>query len=275
LGSLAGAVRGLPVLVAFLLLQGCAPPAQRADAMAAGHGWTRTLVRGTDFRHVVYANGISDPARPLHVYLEGDGSPYVDPWTPAPDPTPRRPVMLPLMALDASPSVYVGRPCYFGLARDPPCTPNDWTLGRFSERVVESLAQAIEQLRRERGGGQVEIYGHSGGGALAVLLAARLPGVLRVVTLAGNLDPDAWAKHHGYSLLTGSLNPSRRGALPASVVQLHIAGAEDATVPPWMVDRASRQLGAATIEVLPNVTHSCCWRERWGALMEAAAGTRL
>jgi len=255
------------MLAALVVLAGCATPMQRVDALVDRNGWNRIVMTGADFRHVVLDNGILDAARPLHVYIEGDGSPYLDRWTVAPDPTPRRPVMLQLMTLDAAPAVYVGRPCYFGLARDPPCTEIDWTLGRFSEPVVESMAQAIEQLRRERGHRYVELYGHSGGGTLAALLAARVPGIVRIVTLAGNLDPDAWSRHHGYSPLSGSLNPARRGRLPDSVEQLHLAGARDESVPAWMIAQAAPQLGAVAVEVVPGVAHSCCWSARWSLLL--------
>ncbi len=249
-------------------LAGCATAVERADAVAARHGWSRAVVTGAQFRHVVYDNGIRDRSRPLHIYLEGDGRPYLDRWTIASDPTPRDPVMLELMTLDPGPAVLVGRPCYFGLARDPSCTPLDWTIGRFSERAVDSLAAAIEQVRRDRGPSSIRLFGHSGGGALAVLLAARLPGVERVVTLAGNLDPDAWARFHDYAPLGDSLNPSRLGRLPNSVEQAHLAGERDDVVPAWMIRDAAARLGTAKVEVVPGVAHSCCWSARWRLLLE-------
>ena len=244
------------------MLAGCATPARHADEFAAQQGWVREVHTGTGFRHVLYSNHRGDAAQPLHVYLEGDGRPYLDRRTVSPDPTPRQPVMLELMALDEGPAVYVGRPCYFGLAQDPPCSPLDWTLGRFGEPVVASLAQVIEQSRRERGHTTVHLYGHSGGGALAVLLAARLPDVTWIVTLAGNLDPEAWARHHGYTPLVASLNPVEAGPLPGGVRQLHLAGADDTVMPASIVVAAAARLGAPPVEVLPGVGHSCCWAER-------------
>jgi pimeloyl-ACP methyl ester carboxylesterase len=248
-------------------LQGCATPTERAAAFADSHLLRRVVVQGTEFRHVVFLNAGRSSRGALHVYLEGDGSPYLDRWTVAPDPTPRNPLMLHLMVLDASPSAYVGRPCYFGLALESPCSPLDWTLGRFSERVVASLARAVEELKDEGEYESVEIYGHSGGGALAVLVAARVPGVVRVVTLAGNLDPDAWATLHGYTPLTASLSPVRLGPLPVDVTQLHVAGEKDRVVPPWMVQQAASQLGANEVVILPGVDHDCCWESIWPDLL--------
>jgi hypothetical protein len=261
------------ILVALLiavaaLLHGCATPTERVDALAASHGFVRSVVRGAEFQHVVFENGKHGDLQSLHVYLEGDGSPYLDRWTVAADPTPRSLVMLDLMALDPSPAVYVGRPCYFGLASDPPCTPVDWTLGRFSERVVVSLAAAIEGLRRQGGFRSLALFGHSGGGTLAVLLAARLQGVNRVVTLAGNLVPDAWASYHDYSPLSQSLNPVRQGPLPVGIRQLHLVGTEDKAVPPALVEAAVPRLGEGRVELLAGATHTCCWRNAWALLME-------
>jgi len=267
-----GRSRGTPWIVAALtcLQVGCSTPVGRIDGFATRHGWSREIRAGTEFRHVVLANGVRGQGDRLHVYIEGDGSPYLDRWTVAPEPTSRRPVMLELMALDPAPAVYVGRPCYLGLARDPPCVPADWTTGRYSERVVASLASLISQLEDERGPVALELYGHSGGGSLAVLIAPRLPGVTRVVTLAGNLDTDAWTRYHGYSPLGGSLNPVQQGRLPADIRQLHLAGGADRTVPDWLIRRAAPLLGGADAEVLPGVTHSGGWQEHWRAVLEAS-----
>ena len=101
--------------------------------------------------------------------------------------------MLELMSLDHAPSLYLGRPCYFGMARQPPCEPQYWTTLRFSESVVASMAAALKAAV----GSMVEqgfvLIGHSGGGTLAMLLAQRLDRVQSVVTIAGNLDIEAWA----------------------------------------------------------------------------------
>jgi pimeloyl-ACP methyl ester carboxylesterase len=49
------------------------------------------------------------------------------------------------------------------------------TAGRYSERVVSSMAVAARRLLQARGAAHVVWLSYSGGGALAVLLAARVP----------------------------------------------------------------------------------------------------
>lgn len=53
--------------------------------------------------------------------------------------------MLRLMALDPAPSVYLGRPCYHGLAA--PCRARrSFGRARYSARVLDSMAAALRSL---------------------------------------------------------------------------------------------------------------------------------
>ena len=87
-------------VVAVIAASGCASAPEHAAAIAREAGFTRTVVRGAPFEHVVFvANRHGEPQNgALHVYIEGDGRPYLDRWTAAADPTPRNPLMLRLMA---------------------------------------------------------------------------------------------------------------------------------------------------------------------------------
>jgi pimeloyl-ACP methyl ester carboxylesterase len=250
--------------VAAAILGGCATPAQVVDRTAVKQGFTRTLVRGTGFDHIVYTNKAASLDQPLHVYIEGDGSPYVDARTIARDPTPRSPVMLTLMALDPAPSLYVGRPCYFGLQTAAECSPAYWTVARFSADVLDSMAAVINRAAGADSAGIV-LLGHSGGGALAVLLAQRLANVNAVVTVAGNLDTAAWTALHGYSPLASSLNPSDRPLTGVPFV-LHLAGAEDEVVPPSLIEMAARTIGGE-IRVVAGTRHTCCWEAVWPSVL--------
>ena len=260
------------VALAAVLASGCSGNPPRPDEIVHRFGLERRVQRGADFRHVVFTKAHAPVPGALHVYIEGDGTPYIARHDVAADPTPRNPLMLRLMTLDPAPSIYVGRPCYFGLASDPPCTPRDWTLDRFSPRIVDSMARVVEQVRAGRGTDAIELYGHSGGGALAVLLAARLGGVQRIVTIGGNLDTDAWAAYHGYTPLDGSLNPVRAGPLPASLAQQHFVGDRDKVVPPEIVAAAARRLGAQGVIVLHGVSHARGWDRAWPSILVGEEG---
>jgi len=250
-------------MLAALALGGCAVGHDGVRQLAAEHGLEAVWLPGAGFRLLGLYRPRPDPAAALHVYIEGDGRPWATRTRVSPDPSPHNPLTLRLMLLDPAPSLYLGRPCYHGTAREPPCTPWHWTHGRYSETVVEAMAAALEEFQRRHGERRVTLIGYSGGGALAMLLAARLPRVEAVVTIAADLDTDAWTGLHGYSALAGSLNPARLGALPASLRQVHFAGARDVNVPAWLVRRGLRAQPGASIEEIAGADHRCCWEARW------------
>lgn len=205
----------------------------------------------------------------LHVYIEGDGQPFLAPTMVALDPTPHDPLMLRLMALDPAPSVYLGRPCYFGLNHDPGCNPAYWTVRRFAPEVVDSLAAALRSEVDRSKARSVELFGHSGGGTLAVLLAHRVPAVTRVVTIGANLDTAAWCSLHHYTPLLGSLNPVDLGPTAQSIQLLHLVGSDDTNTPPQLVESAASRTGASgTVRIIQGYTHNCCWQEIWGRTLQ-------
>ncbi len=239
-----------PLLGLLALTAGCAtqPPGE--------------TVTGQPFLHRIELVDRQDGK--LHVYLEGDGTPWLPNGRIARDPGPRQPVTDTLAALDGASTLRLGRPCYEGLAnRDPACHPLFWTQMRYSPQVVDSLVAALEGILAKLPGGErrLSLIGHSGGGVLAMLMAERLharrPGI---VTLGTPADIDAWARWHDYSPLTGSSNA--RDVLPAlaDLPQAHHAGALDGEVPPALAPP-----GAI---VHPGFDHHCCWKTLWPAAVE-------
>lgn len=270
------AMRVALLLVLQAALGACTGPARSAADYARAHGFQEDVTSGSTFRHRVYrAHTASGSDAALHVYIEGDGSPFVRATVAALDPTPRHPLMLYLMALDPAPSLYLGRPCYFGLQADGACTARFWTLERFAPEVLDSLASAMLAEAVRSHASTIELYAHSGGGTLAVLLAARVAMVTRVVTIGANLDTDAWCALHGYTPLTGSLNPARLKAVPEQVEMLHLVGSEDRNTPPSLIENAVQTGVAGTVRVIPGYTHACCWQDIWpGVLSERDRAAR-
>jgi pimeloyl-ACP methyl ester carboxylesterase len=211
----------------------------------------------------------------LHVYLEGDGLAWLTSWRPSSDPTPEDPIGLALAARDPGPAavLYLARPCQYGGALEPPCDASVWTDARFSERVVASVDQAIDQDLRLRGGERVVLVGYSGGGVVAALVAARRHDVALLVTVGSPLDHLHWTREVGAAPLYGSLRPiDFPGALRA-IPQVHFVGSRDAHVPRGAVDAYIAALGAPEtlrVESVDGFDHRCCWEAAWPDLMQRA-----
>ena len=262
-------LRRVSALIA-LALAACATPSERFARDAAELGFERAALAGDGFRHVAYFAGLAEPADALHVYIEHDGSPWVERTLVAADPTPREPFALALMARDRGPRLLLGRPCYFETRADAGCSPPLWTHRRYAPEVVASMAAALRGFLAAHPFPRVVLIGYSGGGTLAWLVASRVPQVTAVVTIAANLDIDAWAKLHAYTRLEGSLNPALQPPLPQAVRELHFAGGRDTNVPPSIAAHFQLHHPAARVVELPQFDHRCCWLERWPRLLDDA-----
>jgi hypothetical protein len=257
--------RLLTLLALAAAAAGCSSPAHTFARRAAGLEMERSVVRGGDFELVVFRRArASSPV--LHVYLGGDGTP----WTrgvPSRDPTPRNALVLNLMRLDPEAALYLGRPCYHGTTPTPRCDRALWTDGRYSQTVIDSMAAALRAILDADGVTRVSWFGYSGGGTLALLLAPRFPETVAVVTVAANLDIDAWADLHGYDRLAGSLNPAREP--PATAIpQRHYAGGRDRVVPPAIVARGP--IAPGTLTIVEKFDHTCCWVDLWPTVLADA-----
>lgn len=265
------ASRFATVLAGAVLTAGCRAGPDHGATTAANFPLEVQQVSGAGFTHRLLVAGDVLGGGPRYVFLEGDGRPWsVDGRQAASNPDPQRAVAPELAAAQGAGAVVLGRPCYHGHAEDPGCGPALWTSARYSEPVVASMAAALEGALGMSSSQVVILVGYSGGGALALLIAERVPAVRAVVTLAANIDVEGWRTLHGYQPLAGSLDPLGTRTL-APGCEIHIAADRDTLVPPSLVRAAAERRQGAIFWIEDDADHACCWRERWPAITEQLA----
>lgn len=241
------------ILVALLLAACSISPAWRSLA-AEGRLVASEIDTGI-FRHRVLANDIAGDH--LVVYVEGDGTPWIREDRVSIDPTPTNPVLLRLMLPATHAAIYLGRPCYFGLATSPGCDSRWWTFERYGRRVVDSMCAAVNKLAAAAE--SVSLVGYSGGGAVAVRMSACTRKLESITTIAGNLDPAAWTRLHNYSAL---IDDPRAATLPPPGVQeTHWQCRADANVPPGITDSYFDRRPFAARHIVDDCTHATGWQQ--------------
>jgi pimeloyl-ACP methyl ester carboxylesterase len=249
----------------FLFLASCASPERSAHRIAHRAGLAPLTLPGNGFEHRAYA-ALRGGEGTLVLLVDSDGTPWIESGTrAASDPTPRVPLALKLAAETPGPVLYLGRPCYYGAGPRSACTPRFWTSDRYSPEVVESMVAAADSFAAAHGLSRVLLVGYSGGGALAALMAPRLSRTVGVVTIAADLDTDAWAKWHRYAPLSGSLNPAAEP--PLRVPEWHLVGGRDVNVPVATARRYLERVPPEQVFLYPTYDHACCWEELWPSFL--------
>jgi hypothetical protein len=207
---------------------------------------------------------------PLHIYLDGDGRPWHG-MRPAQDPSGERLLSLELLQADPQGGYYLIRPCYHEVRQQSVCRPALWTSDRYGHAVVAVLRAAIEELEaRAPSARGLRLIGYSGGGALAVLIAAQMEREdVEVITVASNLDTDAWTAYHRVTPLNAASNPT---ALSPEVRlrAVHLQGGRDAVVPPVTTVAYQRRFSDQQVTLYPDFDHRCCWQQQWPEILEQA-----
>lgn len=228
------------------------------------YGFERKLVKGGDFQITTYQK-ITNKLKPYVFYIEGDGMAFRGKYKVSHNPTPRRGVMIKLAAMDPRPNVvYIARPCqYTPMELNPKCDQSYWTHKRLSDDSVESINQVINTINSNNA--KFNLVGYSGGGGIAVLVAARNPMVKDIITIAGTLDHKAFTKHHNVHPMVGSLNPIDYAEEISDIPQLHLSGGKDSRVPPFIGDSFVTESDSSCVrhKIFSGNSHDKGWSDSW------------
>ncbi len=189
----------------------------------------------------------TDDSSPVRIYLEGDGHAFNYAGQPTSDPTPKGDFLRKIAFNDPNPNVvYLARPCQYMM--DESCTQKDWTTGRFSQKIIDSVSLAIQKIADNR---PVILIGYSGGALLGGLVIRQKPKikVQKWITLAGVLNHTQWTQDLKLPPLSDSVDLDE---LP-QVNQHHYVGAGDKIVSADLTQKITQN---QNLTIIPGATHT-------------------
>ncbi|MCK9614642.1 MAG: alpha/beta hydrolase [Candidatus Omnitrophica bacterium] len=263
------------ILLALPLLSGCITVATSGDKgityykIAKSAKFEKAHLKTKYFTLTTFYH-FAKPGEPVNIYIEGDGNAWILRTRLSNNPTPRNPLALQLASIDESANVaYLARPGQYIEEKSLKVDPCYWSDKRFSQEVITSMSEAVSQLADLIKTNKINLIGYSGGGAVAVLIAAQRNDIVSLRTIAGNLDTEAVSKYHNVSKLSGSLNPIDFAKNLKDLPQRHFIGSKDTVVPPSIAESFVKRMGDkdySRITEVTGTTHSKGWIKHWKEL---------
>ncbi len=210
----------------------------------------------------------------LDLYIEGDGLSWITRDTISLNPTPINPLGLKLFLQDFHKcKLYLARPCQY--VKSSTCREKYWSTSRFSTTVIESFNEALDKIKSASKISSFRLFGYSGGGAVAALLAAKRDDVSIFVTISGNLDIKEWTKEHHITPLKGSLNPANFAKKLSKINQVHLLGGKDDIVPKSIFMsylKNFKDKSHISFKIYKDFNHHCCWESQWKMILKDLDG---
>lgn len=264
----------LSTLITLFLLISCDHSANQrilyADRCARDGNFVKSFVRGGDFIFTTYSNHNNSPEKKEYVvYIEGDGLISYKSGAISSNPTPVNHMMLKLAMLDNRNYniVYIARPCqYTPMEMNPKCNYSYWSNARWSPESVNAMDEAIKSIVLNN---NFHLIGFSGGGGIAVLIAAQNKRVKSILTIGGNLDHVVFNEYHGAMQSISSLNPIDYAISINNIPQLHLVGSRDKIIPSIIAHEYVKKSSSNCVRyrIIDGPSHNSGWIDIWQNLL--------
>lgn len=237
----------LKIFIYLLLLNGC-------SSITVPNNFVYKEIKTDTFtlaswQKITQTNGV------YKIYIEGDGYAFDRYGRPTQNPTPKGTFVRKLAFGDKNDNViYLARPCQY--VTSPICSQRHWTTARFAPEVINATFEAIRQIA---GNSPIVLVGFSGGAQVGGLVTSAKQGlnVKKIITIAGNLDHEAWVKYHDLLPLNESLNLADYYDNFMEIPQIHYVGKNDKVIPPHLVQNFIKN--KASVIVVAGANHNNGW----------------
>ncbi|MBR6231882.1 MAG: hypothetical protein IKQ99_02145 [Alphaproteobacteria bacterium] len=225
-----------------LLLSGCAWMSPDPS------GFTDRQVKTEYLTFAVWEKNGIEEGKPLRIYLEGDGNP-----------NPSDKIALYFAEQDSSSNViYMGRPCQWTNDKICKTKPEIYKEQRFHPEIIRETEEVILHLKNKYKAPSIELVGYDGGATVALNLASQM-NISRVITIAGILDTNAYARQNDVKEIPDAQNPADKLSILTEVPQVHYVGGRDEITPRYTAERfvsKMRNPRSATVKSVPGIGHT-------------------
>lgn len=255
-----------------------------ANRLAAPAFMNKRVISAGAFDLTLYER-IHDRGGPADVYIGGDDPEIVY------DGMSNSFISLRLATRDKAKNViFVSRPCQFDAGGNmwkashkgegQECDLKYLRRARFAPEVIASYNAVLDDLRDRWGISGFNLYGHSGGGVIAALVASQRHDILSLTTVASMLDHIAYSAYKSsteegwaekYEPLTESLNAADIAVQLRNLPQYHYIGGADNGMPSVALFGYLNRMGLTNCvhyKMIQENGYTSGWVDKWTYLLQ-------
>ncbi len=211
------------------------------------NNFERKIIETEKLNFIVWEKNNIQKKDTLRFYIEGNGNP-----------NPKKAIALALANEDDFNNIVVlTRPCQY--INNKICQNKDiWTTQRYHPEIIKEMQEIILFYIKKYQVKQIEFVAYSDAAPLAFIFAQHLGGAKKIITVAGVLDIESYARQNNLPNFKEAQNLTGIKNFVANIEQIHYIGSEDTIVTQSMTERFVSKLNNPkniTVKVVHGFDH--------------------
>lgn len=209
--------------------------------------FTKTNVEAEQMNFVVWEKDTIKPKETLRFYIEGNGSP-----------NPKKAIALSLAKEDDSDNIIVlTRPCQY--IDNKICQNKSiWEEERYHPEILKEMQELTTYFIKKYQAKDIELIAYGDAAPIAFNIAQRVGRTKKIVTIAGVLDIDSYAKQNKLPKFKNASEVQNNYHFMGAIPQIHYIGSKDDIVTRSMTERVIAKLSKPqniTVKVVHGFDH--------------------
>lgn len=229
------------LLTSTILLSACSTIPSTPD------GFEQKIVEAENINFVVWEKENIKPKETLRFYIEGNGAPH-----------PKKAIALSLAKDDDFNNIIVlTRPCQY-IDNDICKNESIWTNNRYHPEILKEMQEMTAYYIKKYQAKDIEFVAYGDAAPIAFNLAHAFGRTKQIVTIAGVLDINSYAKQNKLPAFENANDVMPNKHIIASIPQTHYVGSKDKNVTRSMTEKFISKLNNpknVTLKVVHGFDH--------------------